>query len=624
MDPRLLRFYNEELGFIREMGVEFASAYPKVASRLGMDSIEVADPYVERLLEGFAFLTARIQLKLDAEFPTFTQHLLEIAYPHYLAPTPSMAVVECRPDPQAKLEKGYLIPRDTTLVGAMPKDGITACEFRTAQDVRLWPIKLTEVEYLSVSSQVTALGLSDQRGAKAALRLRLSTTGAMPFEKLDLKDLPLYIRGAGAVGSTLLEQLLTDCVGIVARPTIRPIGWQEFIPPTQLSHMGFADNEAMLPYGPRSFTGYRVLQEYFAFPERLMFVRLGGLATAVRRCAGTELDLVILLRRSDRLLERSVTAENFVLYASPAVNLFPRRADRIHLSDKNYEYHIVPDRTRPLDLEVHTVVDIIGEGEGDVEPRPFLPFYSGTDFGHAGERAAYYTLRREFRLPSARQRQIGARSTYLGGEVFVSLVDRNEAPFPTNLRQLAIRCLCTNRDLPLLMPTGKGVTDFTLEIGAPVESIKCIAGPTRPRPSTARSGTAWRLISHLSLNYLSLTDNRDGRGAEGLRELLELYVDISEVTQARQIEGLKSVTSTPIVRRLPGAGQTAIARGIEIAVTLDETNFEGVGIVGLGLALNQFFAKYVSINSFTETVIRTQQRGEVMRWPMMVGRRAVS
>ncbi|HVJ51649.1 MAG TPA: type VI secretion system baseplate subunit TssF [Aliidongia sp.] len=624
MDPRLLRFYNEELGFIREMGAEFAAAYPKVASRLGMDSIEVADPYIERLIEGFAFLTARIQLKLDAEFPTFTQHLLEIAYPHYLAPTPSMAIVECRPDPQAKLEKGYLVPRDTTLVGAMAKDAITACEFRTAQDVRLWPMRLAEVEYLSVSSQVTALGLNDQRGAKAALRLRLATTGAMPFEKLALADLPLHIRGAGGVGSTLLEQLLIDCAGIVARPTVRPIGWQEFIPASNLAHMGFANDEAMLPSGPRSFSGYRVLQEYFAFPERQMFVRLSGLGNAVRRCGGTELDLIILLKRSNRLLERSVTPENFVLYATPAINLFPRRADRIHLSDKTFEYHIVPDRTRPLDLEIHSVLDVKGEGEGDAEPRPFLPFYSGTDFGHAGTGAAYYTLRRETRLPSSRQRLVGPRSAYLGGEVFVSLVDRNEAPFSTNLRQLAIRCLCTNRDLPLLMPIGKGATDFTLEIGAPVEAIKCIAGPTRPRPSNARAGTAWRLISHLSLNYLSLTDSKDGRGAEGLRELLELYVDLAEVTQARQIEGLKSVTSTSIVRRLPGAGQTAIARGVEIAVTLDEGNFEGTGIIGLGLALNQFFAKYVSINSFTETVIRSQQRGEVMRWPMMVGRRPVS
>jgi type VI secretion system protein ImpG len=186
---------------------------------------------------------------------------------------------------------------------------------------------------------------------------------------------------------------------------------------------------------------------------------------------------------------------------------------------------------------------------------------------------------------------------------------------------LSLRALCTNRDLPLLMPLGKGRTDFTVEIGAPLESIRCIAGPTRPRPSRAHGDISWRLISHLALNYLSITDAADANGAAALREILSLYADVGDVATAKQIEGVKSVVSMPVIRRLPGAGQTAIARGLEIAVTFDETAFQGIGVFVLGMVLAQFFSRYVSINSFTETVINTLERAEVMRWPMTIGRR---
>ncbi len=345
------------------------------------------------------------------------------------------------------------------------------------------------------------------------------------------------------------------------------------------------------------------------------------MTTAVRRSTDTELELVILLRRVERRLERRVALGNFALFATPAINLFTRRVDRIHLSDKVHEHHVVPDRTRPLDLEIHTVLDVSGEFEGEAPPLPFRPLYSASDLARPGDYSAYYTVRREPRLASSRQKMKGARSGYLGSEVFLSLVDRNAAPYPDDLRQVSVQCLCTNRDLPLLMPLGKGETDFTLDIGAPVLATRCLIGPTRPRPSPVHGDVAWKLISHFTLNYLSITDSADGNGAEALRELLSLYAELGEASVTKQIEGVKSVASTPIVRRLPGGGQSAIARGLEIAVTFDEAAFEGIGAFLLGAVLSHFFSKYVSINSFTETVVKTLDRGEVVRWPMMVGRR---
>jgi type VI secretion system protein ImpG len=623
MDPRLLRLYDQELKFVRELGGEFAAEFPKIAGRLGLDTFECADPYVERLLEGFAFLAARVQLKLEAEFPTFTQNLLDIVYPHFLAPTPSMAVVNLKPDLQGgKFENGYLVPRDTSMLSILGKGDVTACEFRTARDVTLWPVALTEVEYLSGSAAVSAQGLADQRGAKAAIRLRLSTIGLVPFAALSLQNLTFFVRGATKDASAnILEQVLANPVGVAVRTPVRPVPWQTNLPKTEIRQAGLQDDEALLPIGPRSFQGYRLLSEYFSFSERFFFFSVNGLGPPIRRTSGTELDIFILLDRENKLLARGIGPENFLLNCTPAINVFPKRLDRIHINDKTNEYHAIPDRNRPIDFEVFQLLSVNGQGADLEREQEFLPFYARSDLTRDSDLGAYYTVRRLPRMLSAKQRRTGGRSNYVGSEVYISLVDAHEAPYPADLRQLSLRALCTNRDLPMLMPLGKGRTDFAVEIGAPLEAIRCVAGPTRPKPSRAHGDPSWRLISHLALNYLSITNAPDGNGAAALREILSLYADVGDVTTAKQIEGIKSVTSKAIIRRLPGAGQTAIARGLEIEVTFDETAFHGIGIFTLGMVLAQFFAKYVSINSFTETVVKSLDRGEVTRWPMMIGRR---
>ncbi|HWE72377.1 MAG TPA: type VI secretion system baseplate subunit TssF [Stellaceae bacterium] len=623
MDPNLLRLYDQELKFVRELGGEFAAEFPKIAGRLGLDAFECADPYVERLLEGFAFLAARVQLKLEAEFPTFTQNLLDIVYPHFLAPTPSMAVVNFKPDLQGgKFENGYSIPRDTAMLGVLGRGDVTACEFRTAQDVTIWPITLTEVEYLSGTAAVSALGLADQRGAKAAIRLRLSTVGQIPFSALSLQSLTFFVRGATADASAnILEQVLANPVGVALRPPVRPVPWQVTLPKSEIKQVGMRDEEALLPVSPRSFQGYRLLTEYFAFPDRFRFFTLTGLGPSVRRTNGTELEIFILLDRENKLLARGIGPENLLLNCAPAANVFPRRLDRIHITEKTNEHHLIADRNRPIDFEVYQILSVAGQGADLEREQEFLPFYARSDLTRDTDMGAYYTVRRLPRMLTAKQRRTGARTNYVGSEVYLSLVDAHEAPYAAELRQLSIRALCTNRDLPLAMPLGKGRTDFTVEMGAPLESIRVVGGPTRPRPSRAHGDIAWRLISHLALNYLSITNARDDSGAAGLREILSLYTDVSDVATLKQIEGIKSVTSGPIIRRLPGGGQTAIARGIEINVTFDETAFQGIGVFVLGMVLAEFFARYVSINSFTETVLKTLERGEVMRWPMMIGRR---
>jgi type VI secretion system protein ImpG len=621
MDPLLLKYYNRELQYMREMGGEFAEEFPKIAGRLGLNAFECADPYVERLLEGFAFLAARVQLKVDAEFPRFTQHFLEMVYPHYLAPVPSMAIVRLNPEfNETSLQNGVVIPRGSQLRSQIGKGEQTACEYSTAQDVTLWPLQLVEAEYLASTSAVANLGVSSRPGLKAGLRLRLRSTAGLQFNHLAVDKLVIFLRG-GEVAVHLYEQLMAntlDCV-VQSGPRTAPKGIS--LGASAVKPLGFEDDQALLPPTPRVFRGYRFLQEYFAFPERFLFVELTRLQPAIRRCEDTELDLIFLFDRSHTLLADALDVSCFNLFCTPAINLFPKRADRIHITSRETEYHIVPDRTRPMDFEVHGVTEVLGYGPRAEPEVAFLPFYEVRDRSAYHQRKAYYTLYREQRRLSTKQRRYGARSSYIGSEAFLSLVDAQQAPFSSSLKQLGLKLLCTNRDLPLHMPLGVGNTDFTLQTGAPVDSIRCLAGPSRPRNSNFRKETAWQAISHLALNYLSLVDNDQEQGAAALRQLLMLYADTGEPTVRKQIDGVLSIRSQPVVRRIDTPGPITFGRGLELTVTFDESAFEGSGVTLLGTVLEQFFARYVSINAFTETVIESTDRGEIMRWPARIGKR---
>lgn len=621
MDPRLLQYYNRELQYVRELGGEFAKEYPKVAGRLGLETFECADPYVERLLEGFAFLAARVHLKIDAEFPRFTQHLLEIVYPHYLAPTPSMAAVQMRPNlSEGSLSAGYKVPRGTALRSVLGRGDQTACEYRTGHDVTLWPIELEHAEYTGYSGDLTELNLRAR--PRGSLRLKLKCTAGLKFSELALDELTLFLRGSDDLPTRIYEQMMAHAVAVVARPPGRPAPWQHVVTDTPVSPVGLEDDEALLPYGPRSFQGYRLLHEYFAFPSRYLFVKLNGLGPAVRKCTGNELEIVVVTDLHDRALDGVVGAANLSLFCAPAINLFPRRADRIHLTESVPEYHVVPDRTRPMDFEVYTLKEVVGYGSNAEAEQKFRPFFARNNQTTIDEVQAYYTIQRQPRVLSAKQTMRGTRSSYVGSEVFVSLVDPNEGPYRSSLRQLAVETMCTNRDLPLHLALGQGRTDFTIESGAPIEAVRCLAGPTPPRASHAHGDTAWRLISHLSLNYLSLADGSGGGDTgSGLRELLSLYADLSDPAHRKQIDGIRSTACAGITRALPIAGPTTFGRGLEVEVTCDETAFEGSGAFLLGAVLQKFFTKYVSINSFTETVLRTVQRGEIMRWPAKLGLR---
>jgi type VI secretion system protein ImpG len=626
MDPRLMRHYENELTFLREMGSEFAAEFPKVAGRLDLNSLDIPDPYVERLIEGFAFLTARIQLKMEAEFPTFTQSLLQMVYPHYLAPTPSMAVVRITPsDALRGSPSGVELPAGLELRSLLGTEDQTNCEFRTAHAMRLLPIDVAEADYIGSSAAVAALGLPEQPNVRAAIRLRLRTTSPeLPVGKLALDRLSFFLGGPESARMQLYEQLSAHVVSIVARPGARPLPYQDKLPRTALRPSGFDPGQALLPRVAQSFDGYRLLQEYFAMPERFLFFDLSGpeLKGAAIRCPSNDMEIIILLDRSESTLQGF--APNYMqLNCTPAINLFPKRSDRVNVSEHTEEHLVVPDRMRPLDYEVFSVRSIEGFAADGGAPQPFFPFYAANDLSRNPGHRSYYILRRQPHRMSSRARVQGPRSSYLGHDVLVSLVDADNLPLRVSMRQLALDLMCTNRDLPMSMPVGKQTTDFTVAVNAPIASVRCVVGPTTPRPCHSDGDYAWRFISHLALNYLSLTDNDDLHGAAALRELLRLYVPNDSVQRSRQLDALLSVACTPIVRRIPGTGPICAGRGLEITVTLDSNSFGASGGVLLGAVLDRFFAKYISINGFTQTVLRTPDRGEIMRFPLQLGLRPV-
>lgn len=622
MDPRLLRHYNTELQHLREMGAEFARQFPKVAARLGIDGIEVADPYVERLLEGAAFLNARVQLRLDAEFPRFTQRLLEIVYPQYLAPIPSMTVVRFEPDlNDPSLDRGFAVPRGTGLRSLLGKGETTACEFRTAHDITMLPLQIVQAQYFTYSPDLPLSSLPVGSTIKGGLRLRLRTREGLNLSQLPLDQLSIYLSGTDEVAYKLHELLIGAGLGVLGIPVKRPVTWQEFLPSSAIHARGFEDDDAILPVTLRGFRGYRLLQEYFAFPQRFLFVDLKGLSRIVKRCTGNEVDLVIPFSRGDAALESLVDANQFSLFCSPAVNLFSRRTDRVNITRTQHDFHVVVDRSRPMDFEIHSLESVTGFDEGNQNERRFLPFYEAYQDA-PDDHQAYFSIQREPRLLSSTQKRKGFRSTYVGSEVFISLVDANEAPFSESLKQLALTALCTNRDLPLHMPVGLGKTDFAPDKSVPALSIRCIRGPTRPHSTMREGDSSWSLISHLSLNYLSLMDSDAQKGASALRELLTLYAARDPNTE-KQVEGLRSIKVQPVTRRLPMPGPIAFGRGLRIELELNELAFQGSSPFLFGQVMEQFFARYVSLNSFTETVLRGSSRGQIMRWVPRCGDRAI-
>lgn len=604
----LLPHYNRELEFLRRQAGDFAAQFPKVAGRLRLSSETAEDPHVERMIEAVALLNARIRLKLEDEFPEIVEAVLNALYPHYLAPIPSMGIVQLRA--AADMPGPHTIARGAG-IETEPVGGET-CRFRTASATTLWPIAVASA---TLAARPFRAPMAPQvAGAASVLHLKLRATGdGASFAQLQPDTLRFFLPGPSNRSLPLSGLVLNRLVGVaVACGADDPHA--VFLPPTAVTPCGFAPEEAMLPWPARSIVSYRWLTEFFAFPDRYLFFQVAGLAAramvgAPKHPAGAELDLFLYLSETDRDLERAVDATSFALGAVPVVNLFPQTADPFRLSQEKLEYRVSPDARRPDALEIFSIEQVTAVSPDGRETRSFAPFF-GMSHG-TGQGGRYWSAARR---PSAVARDRGS-------EVFLSFVDRDSLPAaPADWTAMA-ETLCCNRDLPARLPFGGGHPRLMLtEPASQVRELIALTAFTPTRRPPTGAARLWRLLSHLNLNHLAISGGAEG--AQSFREVLRLY-DLAEAPETRaMIDAVTALDCRRGVARVATPLGAAVAHGTEIVLTLDPAGFPAGGALQFGMVMERVFALYAAINAYTRLTVKQEGRSGTLRsWTARVGLR---
>lgn len=601
-------FYEQELAFIRQMGADFARERPKIADRLLVDreTGKSADPHVERIIEAFAFLTARIQLKLHDEFPELTEALLGTLYPHYLAPIPSMAVVQFEVDPsRGKLPKGHTIPRHSRLQSREVRG--TPCRFRTAYPVTLWPVELVRARCQGSPFGRDVVPPLRARNAKTMVRLELQAAGGASFADLELNRLRFFLSGRDEEVYPLYELLFNHMLQGLVRtgPTAEDASC--VLSPGALHSVGFERDEGLLPYPQRSFSGYRLLTEYFSFPSKFLFFDVEW-PPLDRKRLSDRLEILFFFDRAAPNLESLVTAETFRLGCTPIVNLFEQEADPIRITQTKTEYQVLPDVRHYSAMEVYSIDAVQST---DLETQASVDYHPIYAFKHASSAQrpdAYWQM---VRRPSLRHDDRGT-------DVFLSLINLSYEPSLPAAEVLMVSTTCSNRDLPKDLRVAGGESwGFQLEAIAPYRRILPVVMPTAPA-RLPQEDYRWRLLSHLALNHLSITDAEDGAAA--LREVLKVYNYAATAVTRQHIDGISSVICRRKVAPISdGLGQ-GFCRGVELTVEFDEEKYAGSGVFLLASVLERFVTVYASINSVTRLVARSKQReGHLKQWPYRAG-----
>ncbi|MGC2413993.1 MAG: type VI secretion system baseplate subunit TssF [Stellaceae bacterium] len=606
MSDALLPYYDRELNALRSLAAEFAATHPKIAGRLRLAPESVDDPHVARLLEGVAFLAARVHHRLDDEFPELTDALLGVLYPHYLAPFPSAAIAQFEPQPELSLP--LRLPAGLA-VETEPVQGET-CRFRTAWPLTLWPVEIENVRLAGLPLPAPPNPLA--AGAVSVLRITLKCSSAQAnFAQLGLDRLRVFLRGATNVSLPLYELLCAHAVSVAyaegpADPS--PV----LLPASAIEPAGFGPEEALMPWPARSFSGFRLLSEYFALPEKFLFIDFSRMDGKTLLCNGNRLEIFVYLDRALPELERTIGADTLALGCSPIVNLFPQRCEPISLTHTDVEYRIVPDARRPTAVEVWQV-ERVRETRSDGASRPWRSFYRLTHGDpESGVPGGFYQLSRR-----------ASPAPLTGTEVYIGPNDPEFDPDAATDAVLSIDALCLNRDLPVALPFGGGHPELRLSEALPsVARLSCLTAPTAPLRPPLRERRFWRLVSHLSLGHLSIVGGSEG--AEALREVLRLY-DMRDSAETRAaIEGLIGVSAKPGSARVPGARAGAFCRGVDVTLEFEAGAWQSGGLYLLAAVLDRFLALHATVNSFVRSnAVLRGRSGRAAAWPARAGMRVL-
>jgi type VI secretion system protein ImpG len=612
MRDELLLYYERELDYLRKSAANFAEKYPKVASRLVLEPTKCEDPHVERLLEAFAFLAARIHLKLDDDFPEISEGLLSIVYPQLVRPLPSMSVVEFQLDAEkGKLTSGLKIDKGSSLF-SKPISGIP-CTFRASYDTTLWPLTVSAAELRPPSQLKPPVKTSDSAWT---IRLELKCSKDVSFSALKPDKLRFYLDGESGLVNIIYELLFSRLNRIQVRDLtpgsrLAPV----FLPASALQPVGFGPDEGMAPYSSSSFAGHRILLEYFAFPEKFLFIDLTGLEAVSSAGFKDGIEVIFLISEIEgsgrvQRLELELSKKTFRLGCTPVVNLFTQTAEPIQLNQRRSEYQIVPDVRRPFSVEIYSIDEVTAINTATQKISTFEPFYSLRHSARRDDRTCFWLARRR---PSARPNDDGT-------DVSLSLLDLTMSNVDPDATVLSVRTTCTNRDLPSRLPFGNQDSDFEMEGAAAMKRIVALRKPTAPVRPPLGKGVLWRLVSHLSLNYLSLVEE----GKDALQEILRLY-DVGRTAYSQNvIQSVIDVRSSKHFARLVSEQGVCFARGLRIDLEIDEDQFAGGGAFLFATVLERFFGLAASLNSFTQLSVRTPQRKEELhRWEPRSGRRVL-
>lgn len=624
MDRTFLSYYQNELTHLRQLAEEFGRMYDTVAHNLSLDSVPCPDPYVERLLEGVAYLGARTRHKLDYESSRHVRRLLDSLYPDLAAPAPAMTMARLTPGPQVEtMLGGHRVKRGTRMVAGL-KDGLsTRAVYTTAQAVDLWPIRIGSVEYLQNRGALKSMGMSDRQigDAEAGLHIVVERTMPAPFSELSLDTLDIHL-GGGANGPALFDAIFGWGRRVVGRPRNKELPFRNLPRPEMV---GIADTEALLPRARPSFEGYRLLREYFLMPERFYFARLPGLGEAVQQAEGTAIELTILFDQSQPGIS-GVNAKDIGLFATPIINLFERECNLVEISSRRPSHVVHADRTRPRDFEIYQLLRV-EDAEREGPDARLVNLYSLDQ--QTGVNLAYSTDRRPRRAANDEIMAQKMRSVYHGDDFLISVARPPNATAARSVRRLDIRALCTNRDIPILDDTPK----LSMETGDPIKEIKLLQAVRRPRPSlSARlpevkddgnevqmDDLTWRWIAQLSLAQLSVTED----GPKVLQALIELYSDRGDPAHARHGRSIVSVDTQSAIDRVALAGPVCFAHGTDITIGVDTSVLSGSSSLLLSALLSRLFAREAAINSFIRTRTQLVSEQKEVVWPSTIGTRSL-
>jgi type VI secretion system protein ImpG len=597
---QLLPYYESELGYLRRNLREFAERYPKIAGRLLISGEVCEDPHVERMIESFALLNARIAKRLDDDYPQFTEALFEVLYPHYLRPFPSCSIARFDFGGAAKQQTSASVIERGTQLNTRPVRG-AACTFRTVYPVTVAPLEIKAAAFSAIIAAPESV--RPPGGASSSLSLTLSSTvEQLTPGSLGLSRLRVFIDGEPSFCAALRDALFMRTLAAYAEADNS--GKWVAVPVIPIHAAGFDDDESLIDFPERSHAAYRLLTEYFCFPEKFNFfdIDLAALAGALPAGARTiTLHLALSSVRADSNTARmlgTLSTNNVLLGCTPVVNLFRQRGEPIRLTHTTDSYPVLADARRAFAYEVVAIDSVhlvrqTPQGESIVQ---FRPFYSLKHAQTPEQHGHYWAMRRD--------EMLAERSP--GFEAQISIVDIDFDPAEVETDTLNLELTCTNRDLPALLSYGQRGGDLFLEGGSSVRSISFLRKPSTTCRFERGHNAHWRLISHLSLNHLSLAAG----GVDAFREMLALYDLPRSPSSQRQIGGIVAIEQTPCSAWLSGNPFTCLVRGVQVRLTLDEEAFVGSGIHAFAHIVERFLALYVHANSFTQLVVLSNKTGE--------------